>query len=929
MTEITSPQALKEEGNLAFKDDDLDKALKCYSKAIDLTKDSTLDKAVYYKNRAAVYLKKQQFNKVIDDCSKALEISPNDPKALYRRCQALEALDRFEEAYRDARQVLTSDPNNQSIQPILENLHQIVQERLRQNAQINTKVESMFKIAFDFEADREKRETAMNNLLVLSREKSGAELMFKEGITIKIQSLLKVEKNKDIFLAGVRIIGELCRENVERTKQIMQELGIPWLLEILNSQEELQVNAAQYCLQTILNSLSGMDNKKDTKPIKELCELNKKHIDTFLTCLVFSVSNRTLSGLARDALIELITRNIHYSMLDWAERLIEIRGLERLLDVASELQEFKYESSMEITKSTSTIVSVCLARIYENMYYDQAKQRFSDRINEFIKDKLITPDIESKIRIVVVITSLLLGPLDVGNSILAREGIMEMILVMAGSEDTLQQKVACECIIAAASKKDKIQAIIKQGIDILKKLYQSKNDNIKVRALVGLCKLGSSGGTDASIRPFADGSTSKLAEACRRFLINPAKDTDMRRWAVEGLSYLTLDADVKEKLIEDRAAIRAMIELAKTGQQNVIYGVVTTLVNLSNSYEKQEVIPEMIELAKFAKHHIPQEHELDDPDFVAKRVEVLAKEGLTSALVVLSKTESNNSKELIARVFNAICNQTELRGIVVQQGGTKVLLNLALEGTENGKKQAAQALARIGISINPEVAFSGQRCLEVIRPLLSLLHTECTGLENFESLLALCNLAGVNETVRKRIVKEGGIQKIEMYIYEEHQLLRRAAVQVMTNLILSPEVVEKYEYKNDRTKLLVLLCADEDEETAKAAAGALAILTSLSKKVCKKIFEPETWLESFHFLLGNPDAEFQYRGVVILHNMMSSYKEVAEKLIETNIMEILMALSTIPQEGKEKIQNAAKEALKAAEEWKLIKKPGEEDDDVE
>lgn len=37
----------------------------------------------------------------------------------------------------------------------------------------------------------------------------------------------------------------------------------------------------------------------------------------------------------------------------------------------------------------------------------------------------------------------------------------------------------------------------------------------------------------------------------------------MRKWAVEGLSYLTLDAEVKEKLIEDRPALQALIEVAK------------------------------------------------------------------------------------------------------------------------------------------------------------------------------------------------------------------------------------------------------------------------------------------------------------------------------------------------------------------------------
>lgn len=526
----------------------------------------------------------------------------------------------------------------------------------------------------------------------------------------------------------------------------------------------------------------------------------------------------------------------------------------------------------------------------------------------------------------VAITTLLLGPLDVGNAVVAKEGILEMILVMAGTDDVLQQKVACECIVAAASKKDKATAIINQGVNILKKLYQSKDDSIRVRALVGLCKLGSSGGTDATIRPFADGATKKLAEACRRFLINPKKQKDMRKWAVEGLSYLTFDAEVKEKLIEDQEAIQSMIELAKTGDQSVVYGVVTTLVNLCNAYDKQELIPEMIELAKFAKHHIPEEHELDDTDFVNKRLCALAKAGVTTALVSLAKTDSHNSKELIARVFNAICSQHEVRGMIVQQGGAKALLPLALDGTDKGKKQASQALARLGITINPEVAFPGQRIMEVVRPFVNLLNPECSALENFESLMALCNIAGVNDSVRKRILKEGGFQKVEVYMYEEHDMLRRASTEVMNNLMMCEDTIPYFEGENDRVKYLVILCEDEDEATSRAASGALAILTSASKKACEKIFDSKDWLESLHFLLANPNCDIQHRGVVIVLNMIKSTKDVAAKLIETDIMEILMALSKNDSVQSDKVKELASTALDAAAEWNLIKKNVEEDE---
>jgi len=113
--------------------------------------------------------------------------------------------------------------------------------------------------------------------------------------------------------------------------------------------------------------------------------------------MTVSLTSRTITGQARDAIIELVTRNCHYTAIDWAERFVEIGGLYKLLEVSSELQEYKYESAMPITENTKTLASVCLARIYENMYYDQAKTNYLEKVDEFVRDKLIAPDIESKV----------------------------------------------------------------------------------------------------------------------------------------------------------------------------------------------------------------------------------------------------------------------------------------------------------------------------------------------------------------------------------------------------------------------------------------------------------------------------------------------------------------------------------------------------
>lgn len=142
MTKTTNltAQEWKENGNVEFNKGNWSEALSCYTSALKLANEDNSDKAIYYKNRAATYLKQEEYNKVIEDCDKALKICPNDPKALFRRCQALEALERYEEAYRDARYIISADPGNKAIQSIAARLHEIVQERYRQNSRVNAKV---------------------------------------------------------------------------------------------------------------------------------------------------------------------------------------------------------------------------------------------------------------------------------------------------------------------------------------------------------------------------------------------------------------------------------------------------------------------------------------------------------------------------------------------------------------------------------------------------------------------------------------------------------------------------------------------------------------------------------------------------------------------------------------------------------------------
>ena len=147
----------------------------------------------------------------------------------------------------------------------------------------------------------------------------------------------------------------------------------------------------------------------------------------------------------------------------------------------------------------------------------------------------------------------------------------------------------------------------------------------------------------------------------------------------------------------------------------------------------------------------------------------------------------------------------------------------------------------------PAIAFPGQRSCDVVRPISKLLKDEAKSIENFEALMALGNLANLNESVRGRMLKDSDcVMCIENYMYQEHQLLRRASVQCVLNLCQSEKQVKRFEENNDKMKYMVLLMGDADDtEVVKAAAGAVATLTSYSTALCKKVYDSSQWESCF------------------------------------------------------------------------------------
>uniref|UniRef100_A0A8D1P0Y8 Protein unc-45 homolog B n=1 Tax=Sus scrofa TaxID=9823 RepID=A0A8D1P0Y8_PIG len=908
---------LKEEGNRHFQLQDYKAATESYSQALKLTKDKALQ-ATLYRNRAACGLK----------TVRAIDINSSDIKALYRRCQALEHLGKLDQAFKDVQRCATLEPRNQNFQETLRRLNTSIQEKLRVQFSTDSRVQKMFEILLDPNSEADLLEKAANNLIVLGREEAGAERIFQNnGVALLLQ--LVDTKRPELMLAAVRTLSGMCSGHRARATAILHAVRIDRICSLMAVENEEMSLAVCNLLQAIIDALSGEDKREHRGKEEALVLDTKKDMKQITNHLLDMLVSKKVSGQGRDQALNLLNKNVPRKDLaihDNSRTIYVVdNGLRKILKVVGQVPDLP--SCLPLTDHTRMLASILINKLYDDLRCDPERDHFRKICEEYITGKFDPQDMDKNVIAIQTVSGILQGPFDLGNQLLSLKGVMEMMVALCGSERETDQLVAVEALIHASTKLSRATFIITNGVALLKELYKTtKNEKIKIRTLVGLCKLGSAGGTDYGLRQFAEGSTEKLAKQCRKWLCNAAIDTRTRRWAVEGLAYLTLDADVKDDFVQDIPALQAMFELAKTPDKTILYSVATTLVNCTNSYDVKEVIPELVQLAKFSKQHVPEEHPKDKKDFVDMRVKRLLKAGVISALACMVKADNailtDQTKELLARVFLALCENPKDRGTIVAQGGGKALIPLALEGTDVGKVKAAHALAKIAAISNPDIAFPGERVYEVVRPLVRLLDTQRDGLQNYEALLGLTNLSGRSDKLRQKIFKEKALPDIENYMFENHDQLRQAATECMCNMVVNKEVQERFLADgNDRLKLVVLLCGEDDDKVQNAAAGALAMLTAAHKKLCFKMTQVTTqWLEILQRLCLHDRLSVQHRGLVIAYNLLAADAELAKKLVESELLEILTVVGKQePDEKKAAVVQTARECLIKCMDYGFIK----------
>ncbi|KAI8914606.1 armadillo-type protein [Gorgonomyces haynaldii] len=334
---------------------------------------------------------------------------------------------------------------------------------------------------------------------------------------------------------------------------------------------------------------------------------------------------------------------------------------------------------------------------------------------------------------------------------------------------------------------------------------------------------------------------------------------------LEALSYLSALPKVKQTIHKDKQLFRLLLSFSKTDRPSQ-YALSVILMHLT-SYppeltEEQKQVKKLNAMAKSEQQQDEETHKQ-----VTERIDDLVTLAMIPVIVFLGKIQSKSIQECICSALLCIATNQKHRGLLVQMGAPKLLLQYTSKLSEQHALLAAQALAKIAITTDPSIAFFGEMALELVRPLMHLLDSEKL-LWQFEALMALTNLAGMNDSLRHRILQLEGLTKFENAQFSSHHMVQRAATECLCNMIFSEQVFFKYvsEDEHSRIKIMVALMDSDDFETRRASAGCVAILSS-TKQGAMAVAKQKRFNDIVGDLLADENPEILHRAVEIVKNM--------------------------------------------------------------
>jgi hypothetical protein len=410
-------------------------------------------------------------------------------------------------------------------------------------------------------------------------------------------------------------------------------------------------------------------------------------------------------------------------------------------------------------------------------------------------------------------------------------------------------------------------------------------------------------------KPESEGSSVTHADDISSLLVNltlNANSPAEQQTSIEGLAYTSLQPKIKAEIVSNTALLNKLIERLKstTTADPCTFGILTIFSNLVSYRPAQsEEQQKMSQLKDYAEAKKPGEKDpLDDDQNVTVRCRTVLDADLVPVLVAAARSHYTVTiLGISAKILHALAREQKHRGKLAQQGAVKLLLQTidrlqtptGPTSTSNSAKAtihlAAHALARILISVNPQHVFSrAMPAISALRPLTLLLTPDTTAetrdlLPIFESLLALTNLASLDDDTVKDALLRNAWEPTQDLLLSNNTLIQRASVELVCNLMASPAGVAKYADGSagatQRLHILLALADAEDYATRCAAGGALAMLTEWDR-AATAVLEHQRGVNILLDLCLDDKDEVKHRGLVCILNLISAPGDIGVKGLE-------------------------------------------------
>jgi protein unc-45 len=420
-----------------------------------------------------------------------------------------------------------------------------------------------------------------------------------------------------------------------------------------------------------------------------------------------------------------------------------------------------------------------------------------------------------------------------------------------------------------------------------------------------ITKLRSADPNDAGVTIEGAGSDEEMHKLVHLFqkTMNGHTASDLSG-SMEGLAYASLNASVKEELVNDNRFLQSFLHKVRSNADtpDVVIGGLSVISNLTQYTpalsKEQKHIAELKAYAN-ASETPTAPNILDDDDHVQTRCRVMIDAGVMPVLTDCSKNKTSSARSLVDKIMLSLAKDPRTRGKIAQQGGVRLLI-LHLQQSSSGKSghepkptlEGAHALARILISVDPALVFSAgsfPNITSAVQPLVRLLKPEIPeGLTDqprdqlpvFESLLALTNLASSSDISPANIIIRSAWETMEDLLLSNHTMIRRASCELMCNLVATDAGVNKYGDGSSRAiqrlHTLLAMAGVDDMATRRAASGAMAMLTE-HDLVISGVLKITRGVDMLLGMCQDDSEEIVHRGLVCLKNLANATGHIGHR----------------------------------------------------